>query len=389
MTPSAHIAATIEILDLILSGQSAEVSINKWVRSNRFAGSNDRRAIRDLVFDALRQKNSLIKQSKFISGRAWVIALLHGQDVNLNLYFGTSEYGPPKLKDSELKLLPVEKESDIHDIQDWLWPIWKESLGKDAENVADTLKKRANIFLRVNTNKGKREQAIDALERDGIISERHPNVCTALKVTQGSKKIRNSQAYKTGLVEIQDASSQASVLSIKLNQKGPILDFCAGGGGKTLALNAYLKQPIYAHDANVQRMKDLPLRSTRSGSDIRIVKSENLKKSFYGLVFCDVPCSGSGAWRRDPEGKWSLTKKKYDKLLIMQENILVTAANLIKPGGTLVYATCSVLIDENGSQVRKFLKNYSDWTIEEENSLIPNSLGDGFYFSILKKPAKN
>ena len=135
-------------------------------------------------------------------------------------------------------------------------------------------------------------------------------------------------------------------------------------------------------------MKDLPLRSTRSGSDIRIVKSENLKKSFYGLVFCDVPCSGSGAWRRDPEGKWSLTKKKYDKLLIMQENILVTAANLIKPGGTLVYATCSVLIDENGSQVRKFLKNYSDWMIEEENSLIPNSLGDGFYFSILKKPAK-
>ena len=135
-------------------------------------------------------------------------------------------------------------------------------------------------------------------------------------------------------------------------------------------------------------MKDLPLRSKRSGSDIRIVKSENLKKSFYGLVFCDVPCSGSGAWRRDPEGKWSLTQKKYENLLLMQENILVTAANLIKPGGTLVYATCSVLIDENGSQVRKFLKNYSDWMIEEENSLIPNSLGDGFYISILKKPAK-
>ena len=174
-----------------------------------------------------------------------------------------------------------------------------------------------------------------------------------------------------------------------MNQNGPILDFCAGGGGKALALNAYFKQPIYAHDANVQRMKDLPLRAKRSGSDIRIVKSENLKKSFYGLVFCDVPCSGSGAWRRDPEGKWSLTQKKYENLLLMQEDILVTAANLIKPGGYLVYATCSVLIDENGSQVRKFLKNFSEWTIEVENSLIPNSLGDGFYFSILKKLAKN
>jgi 16S rRNA (cytosine967-C5)-methyltransferase len=107
------------------------------------------------------------------------------------------------------------------------------------------------------------------------------------------------------------------------------------------------------------------------------------------LVFCDVPCSGSGAWRRDPEGKWSLTQKKYENLLLMQEDILVTAANLIKPGGYLVYATCSVLIDENESQVRKFLKNFSEWTIEEENSLIPNSLGDGFYFSILKKLAKN
>ena len=389
MTPSAHIAATIEILDLILSGQSAEVSINKWVRSNRFAGSSDRRAIRDLVFDALRQKNSLIKQSNSISGRAWVIALLRGQCVNLDQYFGTSEYGPPKLTVSELNLLPVERESDLHDIQDWLWPKWKESLGKDAENVAYTLKKRANIFLRVNTNKGNREQSIDTLEKDGIISEPHPNVCTALKVTKGSRKIRNSQAYKTGLVEIQDASSQASVLSINLNQNGPILDFCAGGGGKALALNAYFKQPIYAHDANVQRMKDLPLRAKRSGSDIRIVKSENLKKSFYGLVFCDVPCSGSGAWRRDPEGKWSLTQKKYENLLLMQEDILVTAANLIKPGGYLVYATCSVLIDENGSQVRKFLKNFSEWTIEQENFLIPNSLGDGFYFSVLKKLAKN
>ena len=158
-----------------------------------------------------------------------------------------------------------------------------------------------------------------------------------------------------------------------MNQKGPILDFCAGGGGKTLALNAYLKQPIYAHDANVQRMKDLPLRSTRSGSDIRIVKSENLKKSFYGLVFCDVPCSGSGAWRRDPEGKWSLTKKKYEKLLIMQENILVTAANLIKPGGILVYATCSVLIDENGSQVRKLSLIHISEPTRQEESRMPSS----------------
>ncbi len=385
MTPGAHIAAAIEVLDQILAGKNAEVSLIKWGRSNRFAGSGDRNAIRDIVYDALRQKNSLTKRSKNISGRSWIIALLKKREVNLDEYFGATRYSPPKIKKWELELLPIENESDLYDIPDWLWPKWKESLGIKAIEVADTLKERANIFLRVNIIKGTRDDAIQALEKDGIISKFHPTVSTALIVNKGTRKIKNSEAYNIGLVELQDASSQASVLKLNVDQNGPILDFCAGGGGKSLALSAYLNKPIFAYDANFERMKDLPNRARRSGANIRVIKSNDLKKSHYGLVFCDAPCSGSGSWRRDPEGKWSLTLKDYDRLLSLQENILATASQLVKPNGNLVYATCSILKDENKAQIQKFLENTNDWALKKEKFSIPSELGDGFYFSILKR----
>ena len=385
MTPGAHIAAAIEVLDQILAGQNAEVSLIKWGRSNRFAGSGDRYAIRDIVYDALRQKNSLTKRSKNISGRSWIIALLKKREVDLDEYFGATRYSPPKIKKWELELLPIENESDLYDIPDWLWPKWKASLGIKAIEVAGTLKERANIFLRVNIIKGTREDAIQALEKDGIISKFHPTVSTALIVNKGTRKIKNSEAYNIGLVELQDASSQASVLKLNIDQNGPILDFCAGGGGKSLALSAYLNKPIFAYDANFERMKDLPNRARRSGANIRVIKSNDLKKSHYGLVFCDAPCSGSGSWRRDPEGKWSLTLRDYERLLSLQENILSTASQLVKPNGNLVYATCSILKDENKAQIQKFLESTNDWVFEKEKVCIPSELGDGFYFSILKR----
>ena len=385
MTPGAHIAAAIEVLDQILAGKNAEVSLIKWGRSNRFAGSGDRYAIRDIVYDALRQKNSLTKRSKNISGRSWIIALLKKREVDLDEYFGATRYSPPKIKKWELELLPIENESDLYDIPDWLWPKWKASLGIKAIEVAGTLKERANIFLRVNIIKGTREDAIQALEKDGIISKFHPTVSTALIVNKGTRKIKNSEAYNIGLVELQDASSQASVLKLNIDQNGPILDFCAGGGGKSLALSAYLNKPIFAYDANFERMKDLPNRARRSGANIRVIKSNDLKKSHYGLVFCDVPCSGSGSWRRDPEGKWSLTLQDYERLLSLQENILATASQLVKTNGNLVYATCSILKDENKAQIQKFLENENDWVFQKEKFSIPSELGDGFYFSILKR----
>ena len=385
MTPAAHIAAAIEILDLILAGENAEDSLTKWGRSNRFAGSGDRHAIRDVVFDALRQKNSLTKRSKKISGRSWIIALLKKREVNLDEYFGASRYSPSKIKKWELDLLPIKNESDLHDIPDWLWPKWKATLGRKANEVANTLKERANIFLRVNASKGTRKVAIQVLERDGITSKLHPTVSTALIVNKGTRNIKNSEAYNLGLVELQDASSQASVLSLSKDQNGPILDFCAGGGGKSLALSAYFSKPIFAYDVNFERMKDLNKRASRSGADIRIIKSNDLKNSHYGLVFCDVPCSGSGTWRRDPEGKWSLTLHGYERLLSLQEKILITAAQLVKANGKLVYATCSILKDENKAQIQKFLVNSKEWVFEQEKLFIPNELGDGFYFTVLTK----
>ena len=191
MTPGAHIAAAIEVLDQILAGKNAEVSLIKWGRSNRFAGSGDRYAIRDIVYDALRQKNSLTKRSKNISGRSWIIALLKKREVNLDEYFGATRYSPPRVKKWELELLPIENESDLYDIPDWLWPKWKANLGKKANEVANKLKERANTFLRVNITKTTRKDALQALKKEGIISNIHPTVSTALVVKKGHRKIKN------------------------------------------------------------------------------------------------------------------------------------------------------------------------------------------------------
>ena len=190
MKPAAHIAAAIEILDLILEGENAKDSLAKWGRSNRFAGSGDRHAIGNIVYDALRQKNSLTKRSKKISGRSWIIALLKKSEVNFDDYFGSSKYSPPKIKEWELDLLPIENDSDLHDIPDWLWPKWKATLGIKANDVANTLKERANIFLRVNITKCSRKDAIQALQKDGITSKLHPTVSTALIVDEKTRKLR-------------------------------------------------------------------------------------------------------------------------------------------------------------------------------------------------------
>ena len=383
MTPAARVQAAIEVLDEFLKGQSGERALTAWARRSRYAGSGDRAAVRDHVYDALRHLRSYAAFGGGMSGRGIMIGAFRHKGLDLDEIFSGQRFAPDPVS-SEERQVAFESDAQQYDIPDWLWPIWNEDLGVQACEVAENLRQRAPVFLRVNVARISRAVIIQKLEQEGIITEAHPSVVTALRVVSGARKISNSAAYKYGLVELQDASSQASVCALDQHMQGPVLDFCAGGGGKALALAAWLETKVDAHDTKMARMKNLAVRAKRAQADITIKNTDEVEKTNYNVVFCDVPCSGSGAWRRDPSGKWQLTYEQFNKLLQTQANIIARAAKLVRSEGYLVYATCSVLDRENTTQVENFLNLNTQFKLIHIFKFLPDSNGDGFYFAVLK-----
>lgn len=385
MTPAARVQAAIEILDAINEGRSAEQAISAWVRNSRFAGSKDRAAVRDHVYGVLRRKHSCATDGGGATGRALLLGYLRQEGIDLAEVFSGAAYAPMALEPHEIIENPDLVSDPLIDIPDWIKHEWSESLGVHATTCANALRDRADVFLRVNLLKTDREQAMEQLSQEAIIAEPHPTVETALVIVEGARKLANSSAYKDGFVELQDAHSQASVICIDPQDYSGVLDYCAGGGGKSLALASWLKTRVYAHDAFPRRMKDLPNRAARAEADIVVLEQDDVSDYSFDLVFCDVPCSGSGSWRRDPEGKWSLTSEKFEELQNIQREILETASSFVSPTGTLVYATCSVFQSENTRQIEWFMGQYPQWTVSHQSQFVPNNLGDGFFVTILQR----
>jgi 16S rRNA (cytosine967-C5)-methyltransferase len=202
-------------------------------------------------------------------------------------------------------------------------------------------------------------------------------------VTANARKIQTSDAYQTGLVELQDASSQAVVAGLYLTPEAKVLDYCAGGGGKTLALAARGPK-VWAHDAFPARMVDLAPRAARAGARVMITPTPEETKP-YDLVLTDVPCSGSGSWRRDPIGKWALTPERLAELTQVQAQILDRVVPLVRHGGTLAYATCSLLAEENEAQVAAFLARQSGFVLKTQRRFSPLSGGDGFFLAAMTR----
>jgi 16S rRNA (cytosine967-C5)-methyltransferase len=205
-------------------------------------------------------------------------------------------------------------------------------------------------------------------------------VKTALEVIDNHRKISQSQCYIDGLVELQDLSSQAVVQALPLAPHLRVLDFCAGGGGKTLAMAAHVTGPVFAHDTNPGRMTDLPLRAARARARVTIIKHP---AGMYDLVLADAPCSGSGSWRRDPAGKWALTRERQTQILLLQAQVLDAACRHVAPHGVLAYATCSLLQAENQGAVDGFLQRHSGWRQTFQHQWTPLSGGDGFFLALL------
>ena len=387
MTPAARVAAAAAVLDEVLSGTPAEKALIGWARRSRFAGSGDRAALRDLVFDALRRKRSLAARGGAMTGRGLMLGRIRATGGDPAAVFTGEGHAPAPLSAEEAQAgRAPEAGAEASDLPDWLWPLFRDSLGDRAEAVAAVLQARGPVMLRVNLARATLDQAVAALAREGIVARPDPVASTALLVTEGARKLAQSAGYTSGLVELQDGASQALVDELCLPDSGKILDFCAGGGGKALAMAARTGAAIFAHDAQPGRMKDLPARAARAGARLRILaRGELAGQAPFDLILCDAPCSGSGAWRRAPEGKWALTPERLTDLTGIQDAILHQAADLVAPEGCLAYATCSVLRAENEVRIEAFLQAHPGWRLSAQRRWEPGESGDGFFLAQLRR----
>lgn len=383
MTPGARIAAAAEVLDRVLAGEPAERTLTNWARASRFAGSKDRAAVRDLVFDALRRRRSAAWVGGAETGRGLMLGLLRLRgDDPAALMTGEGHALPPPLPQESGADLAQAPRAVRLDLPDWLLPRFDASLGPEAEAAAQALTSRAPVTLRINLLRGTREDARAALAAEAILADSDLEVATALYVTEGASKVGASRAFADGLVELQDASSQAAVLRLPLRDGDRVLDLCAGGGGKTLAMGALARLSLAAHDADPRRMSDLPPRAARAGLSVETV-ADPAARAPYDLVLVDAPCSGSGTWRRAPEAKWRLTPERLADLTRLQDALLARGASLVRPEGHLAFATCSVLTEEGPDRVAVFLAATPGWTLADEMRRRPGPGGDGFYQAVL------
>ena len=345
MTPSARVQAAIELLDLVIDGArtggaAADTLIARYFKERRYAGSKDRRAVRELVYRAIRRAGDLPA-----SGRAAMLGLA-GDDPTLAELFDGSPHGPAPIADGEeaapADLLPA-----------WIRPRLDPLIG---EQEWRTLLERAPLDLRVNRLRGTPEQALEQLPE----AQPTPLAPLGLRMPEGFR-VEETEAWRSGLVEIQDEGSQLLALACAAKPGETVLDLCAGAGGKTLALAADMANQgrILASDADRGRLSRLRPRLERAGVanvEPRLLdpghEAEQLADlaGTFDLVLVDAPCSGSGTWRRNPETRWRLTPKRLAQLVALQAHLLDVAAGLLKPGGRLVYAVCSLLAEEGREQ---------------------------------------
>lgn len=382
MTPGARAQAAIEVLDRILAGAAAEKTLTAWGRASRYAGSGDRAAVRDLVFDALRCRRSFAALGGGETGRGLILGRLRALGLDVNAVFDGGAHSPSGLDAEDEGRSPTGWE--CYDIPDWLGSEFAASLGDLARPVLTALQSRAPVFLRVNLARSSPAAAMARLLDGGIATRPHPLAASAVEVTDGARKVQTSPSYLDGSVELQDAASQAVVELLPLRPGMRVLDLCAGGGGKSLAMAARMAVDILAHDAAPQRMKDLTTRAQRAGAEITLTDTPE-DSGPYDLVLADVPCSGSGSWRRDPQGKWRLTPDALGEFCALQARILDRAQAMVAGDGHLAYVTCSLLHAENDRQIAAFLTRYPRWTVEKRRQFTPLDGGDGFFVAILAR----
>ena len=383
MTPGARVAAQIDILEAILSGVPAEKAMTNWARGNRFAGSKDRAALRDLVFQALRCRRSAGALPVPQSARAWAIGALRANGADPNEFFTGIAHAPAALSADDVTPLPSDR--DRLDLQGWVIDLLTQQYGfEQTAEIGAVLRHRAPITLRVNLQKTTRAQLKAELAKAEIETTLNPASDTALTVLSNPRRAVLQPCFEQGWFELQDAASQAVADAIAIN--GRVLDYCAGGGGKSLALAARSGSKIFAHDISAARMAEIGPRAARGGHEIEVISPQDLANlAKFDTVVCDLPCSGSGAWRRSPEGKWSLTSEDLEAFELLQRDIIAKAITYLAPNACLALITCSIFEAENQAQRRFISDTFPELTFCSTEQYLPSATQDGLYLVIFKK----
>jgi 16S rRNA (cytosine967-C5)-methyltransferase len=431
MTPAARLSAAIELIGAIDAERvPAAKALKEWGTAHRYAGSGDRAAIAGLVWDVLRRRASSAWLMNDDTPRARVLGMLkleRGMDVDaIAALCDGGRFAPAPLTERERLALASRSLDDAPapiagDYPDWLDGYLADVFGDERVAEAAAMASRAPLDLRVNTLKAKREKILGSLAHLG--AKPTPWSPTGLRIMLSADArnpgIHAEEDFIKGAVEVQDEGSQLAALFSAAKPGEQVIDLCAGAGGKTLAVAAMMqgKGRLIATDHDKRQLAPIHERLSRAGvhnADVRTPKGEGDTlsdiRASADLVLIDAPCTGTGTWRRNPDAKWRIRPGALEVRLKDQVSVLDRASGLVKPGGRIAYITCSVLLPENGDQIRAFVGRHPDFVIvppsqtvtvlcdkadafaaaalksEEGWLMTPRRTGtDGFFVSILRR----
>lgn len=413
MTPSARIQAAIELVaEVLATPRPADGIASAYFRARRFIGSKDRQAITQRLWRIMREYHRLCwwiaGQGMEADARALVIAdILFEKEhslASLNDSFSGAQYAPAPLTAAERKLAekiegkPLEHPAmplrEKLECPEWAFAPLQKALGDGFEAEMRAMQKPAPLDIRVNVLRTNRKDVLDRLREDGFDAEEGKISPFSIRL-RGRPQIAQHFLFQEGFIEIQDEGSQMVAVLADAKPGEQVADYCAGAGGKTLAMGAMMnnKGRIVALDVLGGRLRRAKERFRRAG--LHNIETRALEPgdkfvkrhlSHFDLVLADAPCTGTGTWRRDPDKRWRQLGPGLDALTALQREILETAHRMVRPGGRLVYATCSLLPEENENQVETFLAAHPEFELKQKLNLTPaRNNTDGFFAAVMVK----
>ncbi len=388
------------ILAIFNEGEYADKVVARALKKDKRWGSTDRKFVAETIYEIVRWKRLYTEiaevKDPFTRDDAWRIfavwAVLRGYKLPDWKYFENTPIRRIKGKFDELSKIRVFRES----IPDWMDELGVKELGeKNWTKEIAAQNQQADVILRVNTLKATRKQ-VHAMLMDLEIETSMPDEYPDAVILKERANVFLTDVFKNGYFEVQDASSQLVAPFLEVQPGMRVVDTCAGAGGKTLHIASLMqnKGQIIAMDIYESKQKQLKLRAKRNGAfniEYRIIEGTKTIKKLHDKadrVLIDAPCSGLGVLKRNPDSKWKLKPEFIDEIRQTQEQILLDYSKILKPGGKMVYATCSILPSENEEQIKKFLA--SDWGknftfIKDQKILASTSAFDGFYMALLER----
>ncbi len=404
MKEASRIQAVIEIITEVIADKlPADVIADKYFKDRRYIGSKDRRFVADLVWKIIRNR---MKLSEMLKNKPTprLLTALSLNDADLALLFNGEEYAPQPLDKNEKEILAqAQNFEDFSDYALYECPQWLFDKFND-KNLLEALNAPAPLDLRANLTS--REQAKDRLKKEGLFFSFTPFSPLGLRSFERIN-LNNCMTYQDGEVEVMDEGSQLLSLLCQAKPHHKIIDYCAGAGGKSLAIGAEMHNDgiVWAHDISQERLSRIKKRAERL--DILNIKIlSKVTDENYDRFILDAPCSGSGTWRRSPDAKYRLNKQKLEEICQTQAELLEFGATHTNLNGRLIYMTCSVFKEENEQQITAFLAKHPEFEALNHQHLwqdvldLPffpfdnkqwlkltplNTKTDGFFFSALKK----